>query len=244
MAIRSSSFRFSMQEIGRRWGADRVDGREAAPDQSYEEEFRVVVANSIDKPRAPRNAISCRKDHVESSIGDYVPTLDQKGHPILRNGFMVECRTDLDCMSRCGTHPISGHHYACTHNVELYTHAGYSSEVYENLSATAETFKATGRPHLKIWLADPEDSSFYLIEEPGTLLEYSSLTTVRPLLRIPTTRRRRQVGHPARHGLVHRHTPRLHAHRLQLQGRLAGHAGDHRVHWKGFRKLKRALKPP
>jgi len=155
------------QEIGRRWGADRVDGREAAPDASYEEEFRVVVQNSIDKPRAPRNAISCRKEHVESSIGDYVATLDAKGHPILRTGFMVECRTDLDCMSRCGTHPISGHHYACTHNVELYTHAGYSSEVYENLTETIETLKGLGKPHMKVWLADPEDSSFYLVEEPG-----------------------------------------------------------------------------
>jgi hypothetical protein len=48
-------------------------------------------------------AISCRKDHIESSVGDYVPTLDQVGHPILRNGFMVECKNDLDCMSRCGS---------------------------------------------------------------------------------------------------------------------------------------------
>ena len=60
MATRSSSFRFLLfflQEISRRWGANRVDGREAAPDASYEEEFRVMVQNSIDKPRAPRNGL-------------------------------------------------------------------------------------------------------------------------------------------------------------------------------------------
>jgi hypothetical protein len=45
------------EEIGRRWGARRVYGREAAPDASYEEEYRTVVQNSIDKPRAPRNGL-------------------------------------------------------------------------------------------------------------------------------------------------------------------------------------------
>lgn len=48
---------FFLQEISRRWGADRVEGREAAPDASYEEEFRVMVQNSIDRPRAPRNGL-------------------------------------------------------------------------------------------------------------------------------------------------------------------------------------------
>jgi hypothetical protein len=52
-------------------------------------------------------AISCRKDHVESSIGDYINALDEDGHPIKREGFMVNCKTDLDCMSRCG-----GAHYS------------------------------------------------------------------------------------------------------------------------------------
>ena len=45
------------EEIGRRWGAKRVYGREAAPDASYEEEYRTVVQNSIDRPRAPRNGL-------------------------------------------------------------------------------------------------------------------------------------------------------------------------------------------
>ena len=158
------------QEISRRWGANRVDGREAAPDASYEEEFRVMVQNSIDKPRAPRNAISCRKDHVESSIGDYINALDEDGHPIKREGFMVNCKTDLDCMSRCGVHPISGQHYACTHNAQFYTHAGYSSEAYYAMKEQSEGLKAAGRPHPKVSLVDPEDDSFYLIDEPGTLL--------------------------------------------------------------------------
>lgn len=112
-------------------------------------------------------AISCRKDHVESSIGYFINSLDEEGHPIQRKGFMVGCTTDLDCMSRCGVHPISGHHFACTHNVEFYTHAGYSSEAYYAMKAQSEELKAAGKPHPKVWLVDPADDSFYLIEEPG-----------------------------------------------------------------------------
>lgn len=42
--------------------------------------------------------------------------------------------------------------------------------MYENLSATSKELEAAGKPHVKIWLADPEDTSYYMIEEPGTLL--------------------------------------------------------------------------
>ena len=80
---------------------------------------------------------------------------------------MVGCKTDLDCMSRCGVHPISGQHYACTHNAQFYTHAGYSSEAYYAMKEQSERLKAAGRPHPKVSLVDPEDDSFYLIEEPG-----------------------------------------------------------------------------
>ena len=48
------------QEISKRWGAKRIEGRPAEPDASYQEQYRVLVQNRIDKPIAPRNAISCR----------------------------------------------------------------------------------------------------------------------------------------------------------------------------------------
>ena len=36
-------------------------------------------------------------------MGDYEPALDEEGAPTQRKGFMVGCKTDLDCMSRCGS---------------------------------------------------------------------------------------------------------------------------------------------
>ena len=47
------------QEIGKRWGANRIEGRPAAPDASYQEQYRVMVQNRIDRPIAPRNCESC-----------------------------------------------------------------------------------------------------------------------------------------------------------------------------------------
>lgn len=118
------------QEISKRWGAKRIEGRPAAPDASYQEQYRVLVQNRIDKPIAPRNAISCRsapatrdacalptarpptapprppprrKPHRESSTGEYTPALDKEGAPTQRQGFMVGCNNDLDCYSRCGS---------------------------------------------------------------------------------------------------------------------------------------------
>ena len=106
-------------EISRRWGANRRDAREAAPDASYQEEYRVMVQNSISAPRAPRNSISCRKDHVEDSTGDYIAALDDLGNPTQRKGFMIPCKTDLDCMSRCGS-KIS---FQTTYPLRLFLHA-------------------------------------------------------------------------------------------------------------------------
>ena len=137
-------------EISRRWGANRRDAREAAPDASYQEEYRVMVQNSISAPRAPRNSISCRKDHVEDSTGDYIAALDDLGNPTQRKGFMIPCKTDLDCMSRCGSHPISGHHYVCTHNVTMYTQAGYSAQAYGKLVEKIANLTAAGEAHPKV----------------------------------------------------------------------------------------------
>ena len=48
-------------------------------------------------------AISCRKPHRESTTGHFVAPLNEKGETVERQGFHVECVTDLDCFSRCGS---------------------------------------------------------------------------------------------------------------------------------------------
>lgn len=46
-------------DIAHRWGAKRTDGRPASPDAAYQEQYRVMVQNSLDTPIAPRNCKSC-----------------------------------------------------------------------------------------------------------------------------------------------------------------------------------------
>lgn len=114
-------------------------------------------------------AISCRKPHHESSIGAFHPPLNEDGGPIERKGFHVPCKTDLDCFSRCGTHPISGMHYVCTHNVQLYSQAGYGKDAYRDQVTANVQLKASGEPHPKIWLPDSTNEDYYLLDMPGVL---------------------------------------------------------------------------
>ena len=62
---------------------------------------------------------------------------------------------------------MTGTHYVCTKDVQLYTQAGYSSKAYTNLMEEGEALKLAGKPHSRVWLTDSDDSSFYLIDEPG-----------------------------------------------------------------------------
>ena len=50
-------------EIHTRWGAKRTEGRPAAPDDSYQEAYRVMVQNRVDTPIAPRNCKSRALEH-------------------------------------------------------------------------------------------------------------------------------------------------------------------------------------
>ena len=154
-------------DIGFRWGAKRYDMRPANPSNSWNEKYRVLIQNSVDAPYAPRNSISCRKPHRESDIGAFHPPLDEEGHPVERKGFHVPCNTDLDCFSRCGTHPVSGMHYVCTHNAQMYTTAGLSKKAYKEQVAANEQLKAAGEPHPKIWLPDSNNEDYYLLDMPG-----------------------------------------------------------------------------
>ena len=128
-------------DIKSRWGADRPGNKEAHPEGAWREQYRVMVQNSVAKPVAPRNSISCRRPHRESTFGAYVPPLDNNGEILERRGFMVPCETDSDCHTRCGDHPITGRAYVCTHNLQLYSYAGYgetSDEVLEGMLEAEE----------------------------------------------------------------------------------------------------------
>jgi len=96
-----------------------------------------------------------------------VAPLNEKGETVERKGFHVECNTDLDCFSRCGSHPVTGMHYVCTHNLELYSHAGYSKKAYKSLVADSAALRAKGEAHVEVWLPEAHDENFYLMEEAG-----------------------------------------------------------------------------
>ena len=128
-------------DINSRYGSKRKEGRPPTPDTAFYEQYATMVQNDVERPIMPRNAVSCRKAHRENTIGDYVPPFDDKAAIVHRKGFMVECDTDSDCYSRCGTHPVTGNPYVCTHNPQFYTYAGVVN------------------------------SSFYTIDEPGAMPE-------------------------------------------------------------------------
>ena len=118
-----------------------------------------------------------------------------------RKGFHVPCNTDLDCFSRCGStiqlkpthalttlavnqsasfvpgHPVTGMHYVCTHNVQLYSQAGFSKKAYEDQVAANVQLKAGGEPHPKIWLPDSNNEDFYMLDMPGIASRISSTPT-------------------------------------------------------------------
>ena len=77
------------QHIVTRHGSQRTKGRSAIPEDAWLETFDLLVNNNVDSPRVPRNSVSCRKEHRESTNGKFVPHLDDEGNPILRSGFMV-----------------------------------------------------------------------------------------------------------------------------------------------------------
>ena len=54
-------------DIVGRHGANRPAGRPPTPDSSFVEEYAILIQNSVEQPRAPRNSISCRKDHREQT---------------------------------------------------------------------------------------------------------------------------------------------------------------------------------
>jgi hypothetical protein len=109
------------QNVVQRHGAKRTEGRPPIPDEAWAEQWDLLINNDVEHPRLPRNGVSCRKPHRESTYGHYTPSLNDDGEPIMRSGFMVGCDTDSDCYSRCGEHPVSGNPYVCTKNPRFYS---------------------------------------------------------------------------------------------------------------------------
>ena len=182
------------QEIKNRWGADRQRGLIGTPDESWVEQYRTLVQNSVDRPLISRGGVSCRKSHFESTTGGFQSALNDDGAYIRRSGFMVGCNTDMDCYSRCGglrrlhveqhthtdhahalttslfpvaEHPISGNSFVCTHNPEFYSYAGEGRDAYEHLVAEEAAQKAAGKPQRRVWRSSGQDPHFYFVDEPG-----------------------------------------------------------------------------
>ena len=143
------------QDISYRWGAIRTEGRPSIPNDAFQEQYRTLVQQpDIGAPFAPRGSVSCRKPHRESTYGAYTPPLKDDGSPLRRTGFMVPCETDTDCYSRCGEHPVTGRSFRCSHNLSLYTYAGYGQPDLndENVAAGIRNYPGT---------------DFYTIDYPG-----------------------------------------------------------------------------
>lgn len=159
------------EDVRNRWSANRVKQQPGAPESTWKEQWMTMAYNDIDRPAAPRNSVSCRKAHRESTTGGFVPALKRDGTYGKRTGFMVGCRTDLDCRGRCGEHPVHGKHYVCSHDVDFYTFAGDRERdwngTFAELYAEAERLKAAGKPHARIWLPDPANPDLYFVDMPG-----------------------------------------------------------------------------
>lgn len=76
-------------DVNSRWGAEREKGRPPIPEHAFQEQFRLFLDQDLHRPQVPRNSISCRRSHLESSMGSYIPPLHGDGYPIKRKGFMV-----------------------------------------------------------------------------------------------------------------------------------------------------------
>lgn len=115
-------------EIITKHGSDRRTGKPPIPESAWKEQFHTLIANSISHPKVPRNSISCRKSHREDTYGAYTPPIDSRGSPLTRVGFHVPCVTSSECWSRCGEHPVTGEHYTCVKDAQLYSYSGYTDE--------------------------------------------------------------------------------------------------------------------
>lgn len=56
-----------------------------------------------------RDSVSCRREHRNSPMGRFTRGFHEKtGNPVSRDGFIVPCRRNSDCYTRCPAHPLTG----------------------------------------------------------------------------------------------------------------------------------------
>ena len=68
-----------------------------------------------------RDSVSCRREHRNSPMGRFVPGFSPRtGDPVARMGYIVTCRRNSDCYSRCPAHPLTGDRYVCQRVYRLY----------------------------------------------------------------------------------------------------------------------------
>jgi hypothetical protein len=100
-------------------GADRGTGYIAVPERVAAHLHGICHYNPTG--RVQRDAVSCRAEHRNSPTGRFVPGFDAKsGNPVAREGYMVGCKTSVDCRAACGEHPLTGEAFVCMQRWDLY----------------------------------------------------------------------------------------------------------------------------
>jgi hypothetical protein len=103
-------------------GAVRGENIGAVPERLAAHGFHICQHNV--KGLVQRDAVSCRKEHSNSPVAHFTPGFSSKtGNPVARSGYMVTCKRDSDCYSRCGRHRLTGKHFVCQKRYTLYDYA-------------------------------------------------------------------------------------------------------------------------
>ena len=100
-------------------GAIRGENYIAVPERLAAHAYHICHNNP--KGYVQRDSISCRKEARNSPMGRFTPGFNQKtGNPVSRAGYIVPCRRNSDCYSRCPAHPLTGDRYQCQKLYKLY----------------------------------------------------------------------------------------------------------------------------
>lgn len=100
-------------------GAIRSENYIAVPERLAAHAYKVCHWNP--KGYVQRDSVSCRREHRNSPMGRFTPGFSPRtGDPVARMGYVVTCRRDSDCYSRCPAHPLTGDRYQCQKNYHLY----------------------------------------------------------------------------------------------------------------------------
>ena len=142
----------------------RGDGYIAVPDKLNAHAYAICHWNP--KGYVQRDSVSCRREHENSPMGRFVPGFDKKtGNPIARAGYIVHCKRDSDCYSRCPAHPLTGSRYVCQKTYKLYDVARTDKDGNVHLEDLAS---GSGTAF------DPDPSTQAITGETGICVDYDS----------------------------------------------------------------------